>query len=507
MATVTTINGLLGKLTSSPGERVATLEELRTALGLLHPRDLDDVVPNLSLQILFQCMQEKNRDEAELSKEILKRLFAASDPCSVITQYKDEIYSGIKSESVQMKELCLLQVYRCASTEKGRQELLQSSLDILYLCVQCLADKEISVGKEAGRVLKCLGESQAGLEFLFQGNLLDKMKSLMKIDDVIRYRVYEVAVDIFLTSPQAIVYGSNSGIITQLISELERDDILIQMNCIEMLSTIASCQHGLQYLDQQGIVGKVESIMVAAESDPLVGFLMPGLIKFFGSIARYEPSEVFEKHPLFVRTVFTLLTSSDLTQKGVAIDTVGIVGSTVAGKLVLHKQGKNMIDCMRVMGSLVQQPPTEMRIRTLESIAALLHVKKAEQTEDILSLTERWFLEISSKPMDTMFGLCNQPFGEIRGGAFLVLQSIGNQPWGQRQMNDYPGFTEYILDRSTESEKLGKELKFDIVKVLVESPTTADIFGRPYLLRLKEYLREGPFYVKVQSEVAMEGDG
>ena len=60
------------------------------------------------------------------------------------------------------------------------------------------------------------------------------------------------------------------------------------------------------------------------------------------------------------------------------------------------------------------------------------------------------------------------------------------------------------MDRSTEYDKAGKESKFDLIKALMEAPTTAEVFGRPFLLKLKEYVRDGAFYVYVQSEVAVE---
>lgn len=34
--------------------------------------------------------------------------------------------------------------------------------------------------------------TQAGLEALFESNLLDDLKNVMKTNDVVRYRVYEV---------------------------------------------------------------------------------------------------------------------------------------------------------------------------------------------------------------------------------------------------------------------------------------------------------------------------
>ena len=85
------------------------------------------------------------------------------------------------------------------------------------------------------------------------------------------------------------------------------------------------------------------------------------------------------------------------------------------------------------------------------------------------------------------------------------MRALSNQPWAARLLNQEPGFLEYLLDRSTERDKEGKETKFEVVKALSEAYCTAEIFGNPALLSLKVYVREGPFYVRVQSEVAMEG--
>ena len=128
-----------------------------------------------------------------------------------------------------------------------------------------------------------------------------------------------------------------------------------------------------------------------------------------------------------------------------------------------------------------------------------------EQNEDLVSLTEKWFNLLHSKPLETIHSMCKQPFLEIRCPSMAILQAIANQKWAQVVMNSQPGFHEYLLDRSTETKKEGKESKYEVIKELAEAPTSGEVFGRPFLLRLKEYVRDGAFYVKVQSEVALEG--
>ena len=77
-------------------------------------------------------------------------------------------------------------------------------------------------------------------------------------------------------SPEGLSSCSRSGFLQQLINEVYRDDLLTQLNSLELLKDLALTPHGLAYLDEQGVVGKLQELLVTAQSDPLAGFLMPG---------------------------------------------------------------------------------------------------------------------------------------------------------------------------------------------------------------------------------------
>lgn len=77
-------------------------------------------------------------------------------------------------------------------------------------------------------------------------------------------------------SISALEHTAQSGLLQQLLNEIYKDDILVQLNAIELLSELAMKEHGLTYLDEQGIVGKLESMMGSIESDPMAGLLLPG---------------------------------------------------------------------------------------------------------------------------------------------------------------------------------------------------------------------------------------
>ena len=80
-------------------------------------------------------------------------------------------------------------------------------------------------------------------------------------------------------SMSGLLSCSESGLLQQFINELHRDDILVQLNCLELLSDLALVEHGLAYLDQQGVLATLENMMKSSESDPLAGFLIPGTVK------------------------------------------------------------------------------------------------------------------------------------------------------------------------------------------------------------------------------------
>ena len=128
------------------------------------------------------------------------------------------------------------------------------------------------------------------------------------------------------------------------------------------------------------------------------------------------------------------------------------------------------------------------------------------QTTELLALTERWFISSTSDAFPCVWTVAQQPFPDLRLPAFHLLETVAALPWGQRVMNTTPGFKEYVLDRSTEHSKEGKERKFELVQALAVSPTSVEILGQPYVVHLREYVNQGPFYVAAQSEVAMEGE-
>lgn len=74
---------------------------------------------------------------------------------------------------------------------------------------------------------------------------------------------------------------------------------------------------------------------------PVLLLGLAGFVKFFGNLAIVDsPEQICEQYPIFMKKVFSMAEGQDQTMYGVAVDTLGILGSTVEGKLVLQKMGE-----------------------------------------------------------------------------------------------------------------------------------------------------------------------
>ncbi|XP_073761922.1 26S proteasome non-ATPase regulatory subunit 5 isoform X2 [Callorhinus ursinus] len=448
----------------------APLEELRALHSVLQTvplSELRELAAELRLGPLFSLLNENHREQITLCVSILERLLQAVEPVHMARNLGADLQRGLTHPDDSVKILTLSQAIKSLS--------------------------RISL-------------TQAGLEALFESNLLDDLKRVMKTNDIVRYRVYELIVEISSVSPESLTYCTTSGLVTQLLRELTGEDVLVRATCIEMVTSLAYTHHGRQYLAQEGVIDQISNIIVGADSDPFSSFYLPGFVKFFGNLAIMDsPQQICERYPVFVEKVFEMTESQDPTMIGVAVDTIGILGSNVEGKQVLQKTGTRFERLLTKIGYQAKNASTELKIRCLDSISSIFYILPEQQTDDLLRMTESWFSSLSRDPLELFRGISNQPFPELHCAALKVFTAIANQPWAQKLMFNSPGFVEYVMDRSVEHDKASKDAKYELVKALANSKTIAEIFGNPNYLRLRTYLSEGPYYVKPISTTAVEG--
>ncbi|CAG2209228.1 PSMD5 [Mytilus edulis] len=484
---------------------LSTLVELKAALSSVRTINLHTVVSVSSVQKLFGLL---NTDDGEIIEEccsILKNVLLAWSPAVGLDLFKNDFDIGLKHPSTTIQCLCLRQLELAGEDD---QTLLNwdSARDVIKTVISLIASPSLQVAKHAQNVILNISRTNDGVDFIYSSEMLSSLQEVLQTDDTVKFRVYELIVHISKVSESALQKTRESGLLQLLLNEIHKDDILSQLNCLELLSDLGMVEHGIVFLDGAGIIKQIETLLSTSSTDPMGGLLLPGLIKFFGGVAYFYPKEVFNGNKTFVNLLLRNLTSEDKNLCSISVQTIGLIAKTIEGKLALEKLGNMFIDGLQTIGKMVKQAPSDLREIALHTTANLIHIPVPEQTSDNCKLSEKWFDHLDPNMLQIIMSIARQPFPELRHSSHSVLSALALIPWGQKRLCEFPGFNEYLLDRSTEKSKEAKESKYEIVRTLAESPTSMDIFGSPYIVQLKAYFLQGPIYVQTESQVAFEGD-
>jgi 26S proteasome non-ATPase regulatory subunit 5 len=168
------------------------------------------------------------------------------------------------------------------------------------------------------------------------------MRIVSRKNDVVRYRIYDILITYCCVSQDNLTFCEENQLINSLLAEVSTGDILVQLNALELITTLASCPHGRDYLERQGIIQKLAGNLDEATADPLASLLVPGLMKFFGALAHFQP-DVLAKYPNFTNTMFNLIDDPDISLKMIAIETLSFIAIGRDGKLALNQQGPELL--------------------------------------------------------------------------------------------------------------------------------------------------------------------
>lgn len=426
----------------------------------------------------------------------------ALEPGNVHQRYQREVLQFISHSDVSVKNLVLEELLRTVSCPNTLSQLLGDT-EVLVAVTEKVADDDLSVAQHAMSILKKLGETPEGLKVLYSGILLRTIAKLLAKNDIITFRVYEVVTDISKNSKIGLEASIQSGFLQSLISVLDNEDELIQLNALEVMTDLALSEEGLKYLEQQEVLEKLAQKIAHANETPLSNLLIPGLMKFFGNVSRFRPNEIFSKYPVVISALFEVIETSDESILASALDTLGHIATTVEGKYALQDLGDNMTKALKKIAEVIKNMPSYFRLRGLNNLVLILDVKKDDQDNRIVSLTKSWFDTLGDEPLKMLIDLCKQPFADIRQVSLQLLAVVASQVWGQEYIAAFPGLVEFLLDRNIESFKECKEAKYVVVKNL--SNAVDNIFDANTMQRLLDYVNKGPLYVETYTEVAIEG--
>lgn len=166
-----------------------------------------------------------------------------------------------------------------------------------------------------------------------------------------------------------------------------------------------------------------------------------------------------------------------------------------------------MFETLSDMGKSVHNLPTPLQVRALNSLEVLLQCEPSDAVNnELTSITEYWFVGLSGhklfvQDLSFVHDFCRNPFPEIKIAALNLLRTICIYQWGQRALSETAGFIEYLLDRKAEFNKDVLHEKYNVLKSIIDSSD----FDTGTIQQIKQYVKDGVFYVSGVMEVAVEG--
>lgn len=393
----------------------------------------------------------------------------------------------------------------------GLQQLLKNSPDqvistaAIVDVIKCLGNAtNTTVGTLAMRLL------DVQLETRFDQEEVRSALEATRSNSISKCRFYEVIVR--MASRDAQNLQRTGEIISEMVRDLASDDLLLQLNVMEILSQLVATEHGLEYLEAQGVFPRLTA---ALENIDSMHILFPGFIKFVGSLANAHTDKMFPRYVHICKPLFEVIISNDSSTLSPCLDTLGVIGRTQAGKvflddLTLVNPDGDMKMIFMELAMFLTQLPTEEQIRILHCLENLFQWLSTEDGGEqepnnrISMITEKWYKYLDRGPgLKTVMAYCRNPFPDIKLAGFGVLRAIVDFSWGRTALSETAGGLEYIMDRSMEFHKESFQAKFQVLKC-IQRAGSETCFTEDQRKDIDEYVHKGPFYIKGETEIATE---
>ena len=300
----------------------------------------------------------------------------------------------------------------------------------IFLFIECLKSNETSVGVPSIQILT---------ELLSMHNFLDdpavKQQLLSVIDssdDVVKLRIYSVAVGVARKSPSAL--DKVSFLLDRCISEIEKADVLVMMNVLEVLKDLSLEISGLCYLENKGVFARLIKKVETIAEDPLASILVPGLMKFFGAVAIVFPEKIFNAYPALIDLLFTCILADDFSLLFTALDTFGHLAKFDDGKRALDAlEGDQCLKALTHISQSIPTYPSELKVRALECFENVFWIDVgAPRNNQINFICHKWFSGVFGADFSSLLTFCHNPFEDISMSAFKLLKSLACHDFGQR---------------------------------------------------------------------------
>ena len=263
---------------------VSALSSLLT-LATSSEEKLKWIAAGIDVNVLFNELGDSGEDSklkqsqnksvlADLCK-LLGLILSTISPVDVFTQYISHIVESFNVGSEEYLAECLHQTMRLAQT--GNFGMFMSNPEIFVFIVKGLGYKSLSVASLSRKVIVKLFEYAEQTEWLFSNEVYGVCRDLLEKDATIRFRVYEIFLDLLKLQPEYLFKFIELGSFDCLFTDLmDNGDVLSQLNALEHITQLAlTGMQGLEFVEQRGIMNWLQNTFTS--EDPFTQFLHPGI--------------------------------------------------------------------------------------------------------------------------------------------------------------------------------------------------------------------------------------
>jgi len=465
------------------------------------------------LNPLFECLlspagNQAVKDPPELTKVasgVVSNLLEFLDPQTVLEKYSKPLVRLLQEHNDSQVRRHVVSFLKRSGVD------IRSFPDLTLAVVKALIDPNLGVGCDAKDVLLALivKDQDFGSQIVFSDHADILREMCGHKDETLRIRVYEFAVAVAKVSP-ALTNKNCHQLLACLSKELETEDQLLQMSLLEVLLNLVEAEHGHAYLRDQGVLTKIQAMFDKARTSPLAGMLVPAYIKFFGRAISFTTEDFSSVYPSVTTTLFEILKEPEDKEieelQLLALETIGFLASTPQGKKKLVEFGSDNFSVeVDILSRFMFRGNSDQKVTALAALASILSGDPDDVAQGFFQvLNDRAKEKKMGTMLDFLFNLIKQPFADISKGAYAVLGTMGSKPWGLYLFGSQAGLFEYLLDRTQHNSKEKKVANYDVLKVMTVNPEFSNIIQRHWINKINQFVKEGPFYVEGQVEVAMQ---
>jgi hypothetical protein len=380
---------------------------------------------------------------------------------------------------------------------------------------------------------------QTNFKLIFTDEMINELEETSKQNSVIKFRVFELIVKLAACSNELTNVSELKFNLSKKLNEYlnDKNDVLSRINCIEILTDLAVTNYGYDLLYTNGHL-KILYQDLNNEDDV---FTLPSILKLFSVLTRLRPSQMNENFPGYFEFLFKHVFTDDLvryeTAMKLSLETFGYLFESNEMKAFFNqfytRQFNSLLD--KLVWFLKNSIKDDLRINCLICITELIATDcklltlacdtdiKWQTSESVfnpiwINLAYSYYQRlISTVTHEDLFNLCltiaKQPWSQTRLAAHLYFKAMAQTKWGLTLLftpNKYNEkfLDDYLMNRTTEIEKLGLESKYELIKLINANfnlnTDLSHLIDENDLLKISTYVRQGAIYSISQFRVATE---